>query len=153
MKIYSKHGLSQTVRARELTFWRNVHPPPCVTYQVSHVMYQVSRVRCHVSGVLSQVSRFSSSIFSLFWSVGASRWRVFYQWGLPRLVLLKLVNIHIPFSLWTKESHHLGFENWLITLLLVFRRVQVKNFILMCNFRAGVEYSQGTIGYLQSIFI
>ena len=41
---YSKHHKSQIIRARELKFWDNVHPPP-------HVSCQVSGVRCQVSGV------------------------------------------------------------------------------------------------------
>ena len=93
-----------------LNFWENVHPPPratcqvsCIWCQVSGVRCQVLRVRCHVSGV---TCHFFSSIF--FWttwwgysvegllSTGptpsslqsdeASRWRVCYQRGLPRLV-------------------------------------------------------------------
>ena len=36
----SKHCFSQTVRAKELTFWDNVHPPPCVTCHMSCV-------KCH----------------------------------------------------------------------------------------------------------
>ena len=45
----SKHHYTQAVKARELKFWENVHPPPCVTCQVSSV-------RCHMSGVIYQVS-------------------------------------------------------------------------------------------------
>ena len=45
----SKHHYNPTVRARELAFGENVHPPPRVTCHVSGV-------RCHVSGVMSQVS-------------------------------------------------------------------------------------------------
>ena len=52
----SKHHKSQTVRARELKFWENVHPPPCVTCQVSSVTCPVSHGRCHISGVMCQVS-------------------------------------------------------------------------------------------------
>ena len=52
----SKHHYTQTVRARELNFWENVHPPPSVTFQVSCVTCQVSCVRCHVSGITCQVS-------------------------------------------------------------------------------------------------
>ena len=47
-----KHHKSQTVRARNLKILENVHPPPCVTCQVSHVKCQVSIVRCQVSGVI-----------------------------------------------------------------------------------------------------
>ena len=54
----SRHPKSQTIRARELKFWENVHPPPCVTCymshvtcHMSHVRCQVSHVRCHMSGV------------------------------------------------------------------------------------------------------
>ena len=52
-------GLSQTFRGRELTFWENVHPPPCVTYHVSHF-------RCQVSGVLSCVIYIYIYIFFFF---------------------------------------------------------------------------------------
>ena len=45
------HHKSQTVRARELTFWETVHPPPSVTRHMSCVTYQVSIVKCQVSGV------------------------------------------------------------------------------------------------------
>ena len=43
----SWHCLSQTVRAKELSFWENAHPPAHVTCQVSHVRCQVSHVTCH----------------------------------------------------------------------------------------------------------
>ena len=56
-------------------------PQPCVTCHVSHVMCQVSRVTCQVSCV-------TFYFFIFFLQIGgASRWRVFYQRGLPRLVL------------------------------------------------------------------
>ena len=52
---------------------------------VSCVMCQVSRVTCHVSHDTFFFKLFLSNIFLL--SGGASRWRVCYQQGLPRLVL------------------------------------------------------------------
>ena len=77
---------SQTVRARELTFWGNVHPLPCVTCLVSHVRchmsgvrYHVSGVRCHMSGVMCHFFSFSFFIGQIG---GAIRWRVCYQQGL-----------------------------------------------------------------------
>ena len=51
----SIHCLSQTVRARELKLWENVHPPPHVTCQVSGVRCRVSGVRCQVSLVICHV--------------------------------------------------------------------------------------------------
>ena len=61
----SKHCLSQTVREKELKFWENIHPPLCVTCQVSGARSQVSGDRCqvlgvryHVSGVRCQVTPF-----------------------------------------------------------------------------------------------
>ena len=42
-----KHHDTQTVRARELKFWKTVHP-----HHVSHVMCHMSCVTCHVSGVM-----------------------------------------------------------------------------------------------------
>ena len=54
----SKHHKLHTIRARKLKFWEDVHPPPCVTFPVSHVTRQVSGVTCHMSHVMSQVSRF-----------------------------------------------------------------------------------------------
>ena len=51
---------------------------------MSHVRCHLSHVRCQVPGVTCHVSVF----FVFFWgkSGGASRWRVCYQRGLPRLV-------------------------------------------------------------------
>ena len=72
VEISSKHCLSQTIRARELKFWENIHPSP--------------RVTCHVSRVLFLL--IVSSFFGQSW--GASWWRVCYQRGLPRLVLIIL---------------------------------------------------------------
>ena len=86
----SKHHYTQTLWARELKFWENVHPRPRVTCQlsgvtchVSSVRCQVSGYRCYVSGVISQVSVFLSFFGQ---SGGASPWRVCYQRGLPHLV-------------------------------------------------------------------
>ena len=87
------------MRARELKFWDNVHPPPHVRSQVSDVRCQVSGVRFQVSGVICQVSgvrcRVSGVIFLFFLgqSGGASRWRVCYQRGQPRLVCMRLFHI------------------------------------------------------------
>ena len=47
--------------------------------QVSRVMCQVAHVRCHMSHLFFY-------FFIFFQSGGAIRWRVCYQWGLPRLV-------------------------------------------------------------------
>ena len=46
-----KYGLSQTVRAGDLKFCDNVHPPPCVTCHMSNYMCHKSGVRCHVKSV------------------------------------------------------------------------------------------------------
>ena len=59
-----------------------VHPTPCVICHVSIVM-------CHTSGVTCHVSPVHFCIFEkIVQSGGASRWRVCYQQGLPRLVYL-----------------------------------------------------------------
>ena len=47
----SKHSQSQTGRARELTFWQNVHPTLCVMCHVSCVMCHMSHGMCHMSHV------------------------------------------------------------------------------------------------------
>ena len=44
-KISLKSPNSQTVRARYLTFWENVHHPPYVASQLSTVQCQVSHIR------------------------------------------------------------------------------------------------------------
>ena len=46
----SRHHKLQTVRARERTFWADVHPLPCVTCHMSGVTSKVLCVRCQVSG-------------------------------------------------------------------------------------------------------
>ena len=80
----------QTVRARELKFWENVHTPPCVTCQVSCIM-------CHVSGVTCQVSHvrccmlFFIYLFIFFGKrAEVSCWRVCYQRSLLRLVFERI---------------------------------------------------------------
>ena len=57
-EISSKLCVSQTVKARKLKFWGNVHYPlcvmchmSCVTCHVSHVTCHMSHVKCHVSHV------------------------------------------------------------------------------------------------------
>ena len=61
------------------------HHMSYVRSQVSGGRCYVSCVRCHVSGVTCHLSFFSSSSFGQ--SGWASRWRVCYQRGLPRLWL------------------------------------------------------------------
>ena len=48
---HSEGSAIPNIRAGELTLGENVHPPPCVTCNVSHVTFHMSHVRCHVSGV------------------------------------------------------------------------------------------------------
>ena len=68
--------LSQAVRARELKFWENVHPTPCVTCHISHVRCQVTGDRCHMScvrclmwRVMCQVSCVMCSMSHVFFSL------------------------------------------------------------------------------------
>ena len=76
----SKYLHSKTVKARELTFWENVHLPPCVMCRMSRIMCHVWPVTCHVSYVTISFS------FSFFLQRGeASQLRVCYQRGLPCL--------------------------------------------------------------------
>ena len=78
---FSRHHKFQTIRAWELTFWENFHPPPCVKCPMSHVTRPMLGVTCLMSGVTCQV------YFFLFRrSGGVCRLRVCYQWGPPRLV-------------------------------------------------------------------
>ena len=97
---------SQTVWARDLKFWQHVHLPPwvtchisrvtchmsCVTYHLSHITCPLSPVTCHVSYVMCHMLQYFLFFFSYFFgqSGEASRWRVCYQRGLPRLVYFVL---------------------------------------------------------------
>ena len=69
---------------------RECSPP--TTCHMSCFKCQVSHVRCHMSGVICWVSGvkciFIFCIYFFLQSGGASRWRVFYQQGLSRLVNL-----------------------------------------------------------------
>ena len=75
----------------------------------------VSHVTCHVSCV-------TYNFFSHEQSGKAYRWRVFYQWGLPRLVYLDPGLIILPLVLKTiyydletdSDSVHI-IMNWIIT--------------------------------------
>ena len=60
----SKQHNSQTIRARELKFLENVHPPTMC--QMLHVMCHVSQVTYHVSHVTSQVTHFKCHFFFFF---------------------------------------------------------------------------------------
>ena len=100
VQISFKHYHSQTWRARELKFWESVHPTICVKCHVSCVMCHVSPVTCHVSAVTCIIFFLVYLLIfyvpkKIFWkknghSGGASRWRVCYQRGLPRLVYISL---------------------------------------------------------------
>ena len=72
----SKYVHLQTVWARDQKFWENVHFP---------VTCNVSCVTCHMSPIKYRVSQF---LFVFGQSRWATWWRVCYQWGLRRLVLL-----------------------------------------------------------------
>ena len=56
------------VRARELKFWENVHPPKHVMCHVSRVTCHVSHVTCHVSHVTCHMSHILF-IFFIFWTM------------------------------------------------------------------------------------
>ena len=107
----SRYHKSQTIRARELKFWENVHPPQHVTCHVSRVTCHVSRVTCHMSRVTCHVSHvtFFFIYFFFFWKSGEDyRWRVCYQRGLPRLVFL-LVELNTTVLItYFKTSQHLA---------------------------------------------
>ena len=54
------------VRARELKFWENVHPPKRVKCHMSRVMCHVSCVTCHMSRVTCHVSHVTCHMSHLF---------------------------------------------------------------------------------------
>ena len=82
----SKYHKSQTIKARELKFWENVHPWQHVTFHVSHVTCHMLHVTCHLSHVTCPVSHVT--FFSFYGQSGyAFWWSVCYQQGPPRLVL------------------------------------------------------------------
>ena len=78
-----------------LKFLENVHPTLCVTCHVSPVMCHLSRVTCHLSHVniffffffFTQKKLENYPLKKIGQNGGASRWRVCYQRGLPRLFL------------------------------------------------------------------
>ena len=69
-----------------------MHHMSCVTCHASNVMRQMSCVTCHASNVMRHMScvtcHFLSSSFLLRQSGEACWWRVCYQRGLPRLVVM-----------------------------------------------------------------
>ena len=75
---------SKTVRARELKWLENVHLPPRVMCHMSTVVCHMSTVTCHVSH--TKKYQIIQILFILRQSVTASRQRICYQRGLPRLV-------------------------------------------------------------------
>ena len=85
---------------------------------MSRVTCHVSRVTCQVSGVRWQVSFVRWCVlfclFLILQSGGASRWRVCYQRGLPRLVFTDLESQQPGFSEFVKL---LGVQNILGAVL------------------------------------
>ena len=79
MEISSNHHNFQTVRARDLKFWHNVHHPICV-------MCHMSRVTCHMSCVTCHKKKIQSG--------GASQLRVCYHRGQPCLVFFCFIRIY-----------------------------------------------------------
>ena len=86
----SRHCLSPTIRARELTFWENVQPSPCDTWHVSGVRCQFSSLfvckqsgdnflsgLCHFQGVTTSSVTVSGteSTSQSFVTVGWFRYR------------------------------------------------------------------------------
>ena len=66
-----------------------------VTCHVSRVMCHVSRVTCHMSKKKLYFNFFFLEHKKIGQSGGASRWRVFYQRGLPRLVSFSVGQLSI----------------------------------------------------------
>ena len=107
----SRHCPSKTVRARELKFWENVHPPPSVTYPVSYVRCHVSGVPCQVSGVRCwSVTNLFFLIFLLLFgqSCEASWWRVCYQRGLPVYIFIRHLGQVWSFCMYSRLLLNLG---------------------------------------------
>ena len=87
----SKYHKSQTVRARDMNFWDNVHHPLFVM--------------CHMSCVA----------YHFFLQSGwTSSWRVCYRWGLPRLVC----SLTVSKSPLISKDHELSEQLQLLRLLL-----------------------------------
>ena len=61
---------------------------------MSGVTCQVSRVRCHVSHVTCHINFNLLFIYFFGQSGEASRWRVCYQRGLPRLFILSFTHLN-----------------------------------------------------------
>ena len=111
----SKHCLSQTVKARELKFWENVHPPPFVKCHMSHVTCHMSCVRCHVSDVtchLSHVTCHTSCVpcnycYYFFYTrhVTADTWHVTSDMW------------HVTCDKWhmTQDKWHMTHDKWHVT--------------------------------------
>ena len=79
-------NLSQTVKARDLQFWHNIHYTLWVQFLMSGVTCQVSRVTYHWSCVMCHLLCVICNIY-LFLQSGWVGWlRLCYQQGLPCLV-------------------------------------------------------------------
>ena len=77
----------------------------------------MSRVTCHVSGVTCHVSGVTCILYILFFEKKgeASRWRVCYQRGLPRLVsicstLFPSISPQLPYGLFLYEVQFKNYQ-------------------------------------------
>ena len=106
----SKHHNSQTIRARDLKFWHNDHHPLCVLCHMSCVMCHVSHVTCHMSHVACHVSFVTTTkkMKKNGQSGGASRSRVCYERGLPRLVFSCHCQWHGQSDIWLLYASSAG---------------------------------------------
>ena len=77
----------------------------CVTCQKSHVTCHISHVTCHVSHVACNMYFFCLQIG------GSNRWRVCYQWSLPRLVSIGL-------TLWDPRGQFREPKKWMFYCLI-----------------------------------
>ena len=71
-----------------------------VTCHMSYLICHMSYVICQVSHVTCQMSHVFFVFLFFFWLTGeAYRWRVCYQWGLPRLVFMHKLCLDLLFCI------------------------------------------------------
>ena len=102
----------------------------CSPTQTCHIPCVTCHVTCHMSRVTCKMSK-KKNIIS-YWQIGeAYRWRVCYQWGLPRLVsiILSLKTVVETFKILPINGRYIKSYRWFWQT----KKLQVKNIFLFIN--------------------
>ena len=109
----SKPLHSQTVQARDVKFWENVHLPTCVMCLVSCVVCHVSHITCHMSKVTCNMSHIKHFKLAGKWSAINGAYPVkFIICIIPHLSAFFCINLHSSVFICISVSICINMYSW-----------------------------------------